>query len=437
VNPGTPHLTGLAGRRLALVESMLHDVFYAGIARARAAGLQVHLLIRDREWYGDAQAWADHPLSLVDRLSVVDTHRVDAVVDALTDDRGRPTVDGVTTFSDYHTEIAATAAERLGLPSPGAAAVHAANQKPLLRRLLGDQPCNVPHVLVRDASQLGDAAARLGFPMVAKPPAEAISYGVRLVADEVELKAAYDDLSAVRHSLRGQPRPGHVLLERYVDGPEVSVESLTVAGETGCYGITAKHLGPPPAFLETEHSFPAVLDAATAAGVARTVAGVLRQLGYRQGPAHTEVRLTPTGPRIVEVNTRAPAGDLTTMVLDVCGRDLQLDSMLLAVGGSPPLPAGPGPGGAAVVMLYPPPGAGALERIDGLTAAAGVAGVRPVVFARPGDELWHRVDNSARVGLLYAVADDPATALDRARAAAARVSVRVRHGDRQAGRRAP
>jgi len=424
----TTHLEGLAGRRLALVESMLHDVFYDGIARARAAGLNLHLLIRDRGWYGDDRAWVNHPLLRVDALSVVDTHSVAAVVAAITDDDGRPLVDGITTFSDYHTEIAAAAAELLGLPSPGIAAVRTANNKPLLRDRLGDQSCNVPYVLVTDAAQLVDVAARLGFPIVAKPPAEAISHGVRRVDDEADMKAAYDELSQARTSLRGQPRPGHVLFEKYVEGPEFSVESLTVAGETGFYGITAKHVGPPPTFLETEHSFPAVLDPATTNVILETVASVLRQLGYRQGPAHTEVRLTPKGPRVVEVNPRAPAGNLTTMLQDVCGRDLQLDAMLLAVGGHPPLPAGPGPGrGAAVVMLYPPPDAEVLEHIDGLPEAAAVTGVRTVVFARPGDELWHRIDNGARVGLLYAQAADPATALTRAREAAGRVTVRARH----------
>jgi biotin carboxylase len=425
----------LAGRRLALVESMLHGVFYDGIARARRAGLHIHLLIRDREWYGDERAWADHPLLQVDELSVVDTHSVAAVVAAVTDAAGRPLVDGITSFSDYHTEIAAAAAERLGLPSPDAAAVRVANAKPLLRELLGDQPCNVPHVLVTDAAQLAGAAARLGFPMVAKPPAEAISHGVLRVDDEAALEAAYRELSQIRQSLRGQPRPGHVLLEQYVDGPEFSVESMTVAGETGFYGITAKHLGPPPAFLETAHSFPAALDATAANDICETVASVLKQLRYWQGPAHTEVRLTQDGPRIVEVNTRTPAGNLTTMIQDVCGRDMQLDAMLLAVGGRPALPQGPeapgpggagAPGGAAVVMLYPPPGAQVLDRIDGLPAAAQVPGVRTVVFARPGDELWHWVNNGARVGLLYAQAPGAATALARAREAAALVTVRTR-----------
>jgi len=417
---------GFAGKRLALVESMLHDVFYDEIAAARSFGLAIHLLLRDREWYATEAEWGGHPLTRVDQLSFVDTHSVEAVLDAVTDDQGKPLVDGITTFSDYHTEVAAEVAERLGLPGPGLDAVRAANHKPTLRRLLDGSPYNIPYQLITDPGQLDAAARRLGFPLVLKPPAEAISYGVLRVDREQDLWAAYERTAAIRHSLRGQPRPGHVLLERYVDAPEVSVESLTVAGRTHVYGITAKRLCPPPSFLEAAHSFPARLDAETEEAVRRAVTEVLDRIGYRQGPCHTEVKLTADGPRIVEVNPRLPAGCLTTMVKDVCGANPHLDAKLLAIGGTPrPPDAGP-QGGAAVVMLYPPPGAGVLEAVTGVAEAERVPGATVTLFAHPGDHLWHRIDNSGRVGLVYATGDDPDAAMAAATEAAARVGVAVR-----------
>ena len=422
----------LAGRRLALVESMLHSVFYDSIHEARRFGLHVRLLLKEHEWYASAADWAGHPLTQVDTLEYVDTHSVDDVVRALTDSRGRPLVDGITTFSDYHTEVAAEAAERLGLPGPGLEAIRTANHKPRLRQALEGLSCNVPAVLVTAPGQLDAAAATLGFPLVAKPPAEAISYGVVLVRDRAGLNRAYAQLSRIRHSLRRQPRPGHVLLEQYVDAPEVSVESLTVAGQTRFYGVTTKYLMPPPTFLEAAHSFPATLEPADRARLYRTVSQVLSRIGYRQGPAHTEVKLTADGPRIVEVNPRLPAGNLTAMVRHVYDRNPQLDAMVLAVGGTPAAPDGEQHGGAAVVMLYPPgePGRpGVLEGIDGLDVAAAQPGVQTVVFARPGDETWHRLDNSGRVGLVYARGPDAATALARARAAGAAVTVRVKTAD--------
>jgi len=419
---------GFAGRRLALVESMLHGAFYQGIHDARGYGLEVWLLIRDRDWYGSEAAWVDHPLSRVDRLIEVDTHDPRAVAAEVTDRDGGALVDGVTTFSDYHTEVAATVAEQLRLPSPGRAAIAAANHKNRLRDALRGRPYTIDHVLVTDPRQLRAAAARLGFPLVAKPPAEAISHGVRLVTDDAELQSAYAEVSAIRHSLRGQPRPGHVLLEAYVDAPEVSVESLTIDGVTHFYGATAKSLCAPPTFLERAHAFPAALEPGQWSEVRRVVSETLTTIGYRQGPAHTELKLTPRGPRIVEVNPRLPAGNITTMVRDVCGRDPHLDAKLLAVGGRVEPPTGPLDGGAAVVVLYPPRRPGTFLALDGVAAAEAIPGVRVVPLAQPGDELWHRVDNSGRVGLVYARAADAGTALATAEAAAAQVTVRIDEG---------
>lgn len=420
-----PAYRDLAGRRLALVETMLHDAFYDGIHTARGLGLEVWLLIRDREWYGTASAWNDHPLSRVDRLVVIDTHDPAAVAEVVTDDAGTPLVDGISTFSDYHTEVAATVARRLGLPGPGPAPFEMANHKHRLRDALRGCPYTVDHVLVTDPAQVPEAAARLGFPIVAKPPSEAISYGVRRADDLPALVAAVADLSQFRHSLRGQPRPGHVLLESYVDGPEVSVESITIDGVTHLYGITAKTVGAAPTFLEQSHVFPAPLDPAVRAEVGQVVSEVLARIGYHQGPAHTELKLTAGGAKLIEVNPRLPAGNITRMVRHTCGRDPHLDSKLLAVGGRPSPPPGEPRGAAAVAVVYPPAGPGVLAGIDGLDTARALPGVQVTVLAESGDEVWHRVDNSGRVALVQAHADDPASALALAQRAAAQLTVRV------------
>lgn len=420
-----PEYRGFAGKRLALVETMLHGAFYDGIHTARRHGLEVWLLIRDREWYGSPTTWTDHPLSRVDRLVVTDTHDPAAVAAVVTDDAGGPLVDGVTTFSDYHTEVAATVAQRLGLPGPGPVPFGLANHKHRLRDALRGCPYTVDHVLVTDLAQVPGAAARLGFPVVAKPPSEAISYGVRRADDLPALVTAVAEVSQIRRSLRGQPRPGYVLLEPYVEGPEISVETITIDGVTHLYGVTAKTVGSPPTFLEKAHVFPAPLDSATRAEVWRVVSEVLSRIGYQQGPAHTELKLTADGPKVIEVNPRLPAGDITRMVRDICGRDPHLDSKLLAVGGRPLPPTGEPRGAAAVVVVYPPAGAGVLAGIDGVDDARALPGVRVTVLAEPGDEVWHRVDNSGRVALVQAYADGPVSALALAERAAARLTVRV------------
>jgi biotin carboxylase len=394
-----------AGRRLALVEHMLHHPFSLGLQQARQQGLEVWLLIGDKQWYTHGHDWDTHPLSQVDKLLELDTSDPDAVLAAVTDDRGKPLVDGVASYSDYHTVVAAQVAQRLGLPGPDPAAVEAANVKDRLRVALGDEQFNVRHVLVTARDQLDAAAGTLGFPMVAKPPAEAISYGVRRVDGPEQLAAAWRDLSAIRRSLRGQPRSGAVLLEQYVPGVEVSVETITIEGRTHVYGVTSKDLFGEPAYMECGHTFPVPLPDGVRAELYHTVRRTLELIGYRHGVCHTEVRHTDRGWRIIEANPRTPSNCITMQVTDVTGRNPILDGWLLALGELPDVEPVVHRGGAAVRLLYPAR-RGVLRRIDGLDAARAIPGVQMLLHVQPGDRLRERDDNSASAGFAYANGPD-------------------------------
>ncbi|WNF30744.1 ATP-grasp domain-containing protein [Streptomyces sp. C11-1] len=415
------------GKRLAIVESMLHDAFYSGIHRARDFGCEIWLLVQGEEWYtGGRRPLSEHPLGRVDRVLHVDTHDWRAVLEALTDENGKALVDGILSFSDYHTEVTARAAESLGLPTQGMDAVRSANDKHLLRAALDGDPANVRWRLVTCADELDEAIAHVGLPLIAKPPSEAISYGVRKCSTAAEAEEAWRELSGVRRSLRGQPRPGHVLVEEYVEGTEVSVESMTVDGNTHFFGATSKHLHR-QTMLEEAHSFPVALDPDVWEAVRSSVERALRAISYRQGPAHTEVMITGDGPRVIEVNPRLPAHMISTMVTDVCGTNPHLDAKLLAlgVGHVPEGVPGRGPvGGAAVVVLFPDE-SGEFVRIEGLDGAVR-PGVSVSLHHQPGDLVAERLDNSASVGFVYARGETAEAALEEARRAAAGIRIRTR-----------
>lgn len=393
------------GKRIAIVEHMQNHPFVLGLRQAQEFGLEVWLLTGDRSWYTHGHDWETHPLSCVDRVIDVDTTDLQAVLAVVTDDRGRPLVDGLTSFSDYHTVLAAQAARALGLPGPDPEAVETANIKDRLRVALGDAPFNIPHMLVGRRDQLDEAARRLGFPMIAKPPAEAISYGVRRVDDMAELVEAWEDLSAVRQSLRGQPRSGEVLLETYVEGVEVSVETMTVDGHTHVFGVTSKDLFGDPAYIECGHTFPVPLPDDERDALYSLVCRTLELIGYRHGPCHTEVRRTESGWRIIEANPRTPSSCMTMLVTDVTGRSPILDAWLLAIGETPRIEPVTHSGGAAVRMLYPAK-RGVLQRVDGIEAASAVPGVQVLLHVEKGDRLLQRMDNSSCVGFTYCSGPD-------------------------------
>lgn len=410
-----------AGKRIALVEHMLHYPYSLGVQQAQANGLHLTLLLADEDWYTHGQPWETNPLACVDDVIHVDTSDVEAVVQAVTDEAGRPRFDGITSFSDYHTVIAAQVAARLGLPGPTPEAVARCNEKDRLRVAIGDAWYNIPHILATSASDLDRAQADLGFPMIAKPPAEAISYGVRRVDNPGQLKRAYEELACYRHSLRGQDRPGHVLLEAYVEGVEVSVESMTIDGKTHIFGVTSKDLFGDPAYIECGHTFPVALPQESRDELYALVRSTLQAAGYDRGPCHTEARHTADGWRLIEANPRTPSSCMTMLVADVTGRSPILDAWSLAIGVRPAVEDIQEIGGAAVRMLYPAV-SGVLDRIDGIEEAAGVNGVEVLLHVHPGESLMTRTDNSSCIGFTYCVADSIEEAKTRADRAAGQLT---------------
>ncbi|MBN1173966.1 MAG: ATP-grasp domain-containing protein, partial [Micromonosporaceae bacterium] len=243
---------------------------------------------------------------------------------------------GVLTYDEAIVEVVAEIAAHLELPYSTEQAVAACRDKLASRRVF--EACGVPSARYRSASTEGEAAAAaagLGYPVVLKPRSLASSIGVVKVTGVPELPAAYARAATARID-DFAVRPS-ILVEEYLDGPEISMDAV-ITDDAVHFPVTArKRLGFPPYFEETGHvvsdvdplpELPAAQDAARRA---------IAALGLRWTIAHVELRLTGTGPRIVEVNPRL-GGDLIPLLgLLATGVDLPRAAASLALGAIPDL----------------------------------------------------------------------------------------------------
>src|SRR5205814_761576 len=120
-----------------------------------------------------------------------------------------------------------------------------------------------------------------------------------------------------------------------------------------------------PYFEETLYVTPSRHPEKVQRAVARAVSAAARALGLSHGPVHAELRLTPEGPRILEVAARSIGG--------LCGRALRfgvgvtLEELLLshALGRAPALPR---ERAASGVLMLPIRRGGMLREVRGLAA---------------------------------------------------------------------
>ncbi|MFG3362735.1 ATP-grasp domain-containing protein [Streptomyces griseofuscus] len=290
---------------------------------------------------------------------------------------------GMVTWDEWYLVPTARLARALGLPSPSVEVMRACRNKATARTLFARHGVpSAASMRARTLLEAGLATMTLGLPAVIKPAAFAGSIGVIRVDEPEELPAAFAFASA--GASRSREDTG-VLVEEYLDGPEVSVECVTHRGVTTAVAVTRKHLGPAPYFDETGHT----VDAADPLlpQVAPVAAAAVKALGITDGVEHVELRLVDGRPRLIEVNARIGGDMIGHLVRLATGIDLPRAAADIACGRAPDLTPTCS-AAAGIRMLYPDASGTLTARHVNQPFAAHTPWLRQVQWIREiGDQL--------------------------------------------------
>ncbi|MFG2193647.1 ATP-grasp domain-containing protein [Streptomyces sp. NPDC048639] len=306
---------------------------------------------------------------------------------------------GVATITEPGVEPVGLISDTLGLRGNSHRCARLMRDKEAMRLHLSWRADAVAAGPVTDRDALSDFGARHGYPFIVKPVDAAASFGVRKVEGPEAVEEVWRGITDLRgstdHPFANYFPLDRFLMEEYLDGPEFSVESLSFDGRHVPLAVTEKTtLG---TFVESGHAMPARLSPADEDAVLRCALESLDALGLRHGPAHTEVKLTGRGPRLIESHSR-PGGDRLMDLVDAAyGVDIEAYASGWAAGVLPPLEGRPAPRAAAATrFLTAEPGQ--VSGIEGDTDVRGhesVLGVEVTVAVgdtiRPLEASWDRV----------------------------------------------
>jgi cysteine synthase A len=313
----------------------------AGIANALATGHDATLITADPDFYLGASPLAAatfaHPNCRVIRSP--ESFSIEVLGNLVRQVHAEKPVHGVTTYSEYHTVHAAMIAQALGLPGMSVAGAQNARHKHRTRLTLDGTPgVRQPRFAhVSDPVQVAGAVREVGFPCVVKPSDGTASLHVLHLKDERDLADYLAELATVRDYGRGVVRIPDILVEEFVEGELVSVESCVLGPDQIVnLGITDRTLSGFPYFVEMGatyfrgHSLEAQLFEMTER--------VLRGLGVDFGFIHTEFILSVDGPVLCEVNGRLIGGVVPALMKISSGVDPYLEVIRQALGEQPVLP---------------------------------------------------------------------------------------------------
>lgn len=354
-------------------------------------------------------------------------------LDLLLRSDGADRVAGIICYDESRIVATATVAEALGLPASPAEAIERCRDKHLTRQALDAAGvAQATSIAVRSEEEAASAAARLGYPVVLKPRNLAASFGVTRADSAEELTVAYARAQAVILPETPEQYEDDVLIEEYLDGPEISVDVACFDGRVVPLVVAHKECAFPPAFEEVGH----VVDGADPLLQDEQLHELLRRahlaVGFSTGMTHVELRRTVDGFKVIEINARL-GGDLIPYLGQLAtGIDLSLVAAAIACGRAPDLT--PSASRVAAVRFYYPEEDMVVEevQIDPELLPAGVE--QAAVLATPGQHLKlppRRTSWECRVAQAVTVSDSEADCKSVLDAVAHAITVRPAQATRQ------
>lgn len=278
----------------------------------------------------------------------------EAIAPALAAVKAARRLDGVLTWDERCVSATGTCAAALGLPSAGEEAIRACRDKARTRELLTAAQVAQPAFRSCDNEEEAVAFGRaLGYPLVIKPRALVGSIGVSLVPNEAQLKRKFKEVATLAQKGFGEVRSG-ALLEAYLVGPEISVDGIIVAGQYTPLFVARKTVGMAPYFEEVGHAVSSTDPLLDDAQLVDTLRRAHEAIGFRDGATHTELKLSPTGMVVVEINGRIGGDFIPLLALAACGWELGLVTGQVAAGDPVELSRGERSArAAAITFRYP------------------------------------------------------------------------------------
>lgn len=254
---------------------------------------------------------------------------------------------------------------------------------------------------------------------IIKPADNSGSRGIRLVNnyDSENLRRIYD--YCINNS-----NSGSLVVEEYMEGPEVSVETISKDGICNVIQVTDKITTGAPYFVEMGHSQPSQIEYSIVKKIKKVAIDANRAIGITDGPSHTEIKITKDGPKIVEIGARLGGDNITTHLVPYStGVNMVEASINIAIGEEIDIKK---KFDLASAIIYKKCDLGKIIEITGISEATKVAGIKDIkIIHGVGDYSAVIKNSNDRVGYAISQHDTVKQAINSCETALKKIEIKV------------
>ena len=329
------------------------------------------------------------------KKEIISTIDIPAIIEAAK----RHQIDGIMTLAtDMPMRSVAAVAREMNLVGIDEDTALKATNKAEMRKALQLGGVPIPKFFkVSNENEYKEAVKQFAVPFIVKPADSSGSRGIFEVVDITNqelVKKAYE-------YCKPYSKVGDVVVEEYMLGPEVSVETLAVDGVCHVIQITDKLTTGAPHYVEMGHSQPTRHNKEIADKISEVAKAANKAIGIKNGPSHTEIIITSEGPKIVELGARLGGDNITTHLVPLStGVNMVECCIKIALGEKPDIEKKWNRGSA---IRYFQQHAGKVESIEGLDDAEMIEGIKQISIVHGvGEEVTEIISSGSRMGFVIA-----------------------------------
>lgn len=353
------------------------------------------------------------------KKEIISTINIPEIVEAAK----RHKIDGIMTLAtDMPMRSVAEVVKEMGLLGIDSNTALKATNKADMRKALQKRNIPIPKFFkVANKEEYLEAVKNFKVPFIVKPTDSSGSRGIFKVTDISNrnlIEKAYEYCKPFS-------KVGDIIVEEYMNGPEVSVETLSIDGICHVIQITDKVTTGAPHYVEMGHSQPTKLDKKIVEQISEIAKAANKAVGIENGPSHTEIIVTNEGPKIVEIGARLGGDNITTHLVPLStGVDMVACCIKIALGEKPDIRHKYNRGAA---IRYFNQKAGIIESIIGIDEAKKLSGIQQISIVHGvGEKITDVNSSGARMGFVIAQDENVDKAIEDCKRALDMIQVNIK-----------
>ncbi len=358
------------------------------IKTAKSMGLKV--VVTDYNPEAEGMLLADYPIE-------VSTRNINLTVNIAKQFHRSCPLDGVMTVGTDASQTVAAVADALNLPGIPFEVAERATDKIKMRQVLKEKGVPVPDFRpIWTLEECQQAIQDMPLPLVIKPCDNMGARGVRKIE-------RLDDLISAFREAKEASISGKLILEEFMEGPELSLDALVFEGSIHITGVADRIIERAPYFVEIGHTLPSALPEKQQSRAVAVFKQAIFALGIDIGAAKGDIKITPEGPKIVEIAARLSGGWMSAYTYPLStGVNLYKAAIQIALGETPTDLKPKTSLVSAERSLLPPPGK--ILSIQGVEEARKIKGVKEIILMKEaGDMAEEPRSNLGKVGYVITV----------------------------------